>query len=272
MKAVNLIPAEDRKGGGAGAAGRSGGGAYVLLGALAVLVVMVGAWTLAGKSVGDKEADLARVTREADAAEAKAAGMAAYTRFSDLRNKRVQTVSSLADSRFDWSHALHEVSRVLPENAWLTTLVGTVAPGVSVDGVSTAAATLRSGKPVPAVEVSGCTTSQASVAKMLTRMRLIDGVQQVSLAQSEKADTDSGSSGATSGGGAAANTGADCRNGSSHFPKFDLVVFFKPGTAGAASTPTTASQTTTTPATTTPSSTTPSTTTTPSDSATGATK
>ena len=38
MKAVNLIPAEERRD--TGVAGRSGGGAYALLGALVVLVVL----------------------------------------------------------------------------------------------------------------------------------------------------------------------------------------------------------------------------------------
>jgi Tfp pilus assembly protein PilN len=284
MKAVNLIPAEHRKGGGAGAAGRSGGGAHILLGALALVVVLVGAWTVTGRSVTDKEAELARVTREAEAVEAKAGQMASYTKFNDLRNKRVQTVTQLATSRFDWAHALREVARVLPENAWLTSLTGTVAPGVSIVGGG-GGNPLRSALSVPAIEVVGCTTSQSSVAKMMARMRLIDGVQRVSLAAAEKTEGETQGSGqaATTGGGGSAS---DCRNGSAKFPKFQMVVFYRAAAAapaagattaaGAAGSPSTAASTTsaagtattpqssTTPSATTPSTTTPSTTTTAS--------
>jgi Tfp pilus assembly protein PilN len=260
MRAVNLIPADDRRGAG-GAAGRSGGGAYILLGALALFVVMSASYVLAGKSVTDKKSELAQVTRQAEAAEAKAKSLGDYTRFAAMRTKRVQTVSQLANSRFDWSHALHEVARVLPENAWLTSLTGTTSPGVQVGGTT---GQLRSALAVPAIDVTGCTTSQSSVAKMMARMRLIDGVQRVSLEDSAKGDAASGA-----GSGDSANSG-DCRGGSSHFPLFHIVVFYAPSAASATASAggtATASATTAssaTPAsTTTPSSATPSTTTTP---------
>ena len=92
-----------------------------------------------------------------------------------MRAKRTDTVTQLANSRFDWAHALHEIARVLPENAWLTNLSATTSPGVSVGGGS-GSGSLRGAMATPAVELSGCTTSQGSVAKMMARMRLIDGV------------------------------------------------------------------------------------------------
>jgi Tfp pilus assembly protein PilN len=213
MRAVNLIPTEDRRGAG-GAAGRSGGGVYVLLGALALLVVMAGAYVLTGKSLDDKKSELTRVTHEAEQAEARSNALANYTRFASIRTKRVQTVSQLAASRFDWSHALHEVARVLPTNAWLTQLAGTTSPTVNIGGGNP----LRGALPVPALEIHGCTTSQASVARMRARMRLIDGVQRVSLEDAEK--------GEGTGGSIDAATSGDCRGGSRHFPKFSIVVFF----------------------------------------------
>jgi Tfp pilus assembly protein PilN len=242
MRAVNLIPTDQQRGAG-GAAGRSGGGAYILLGALALLVVMAGAYVLAGKKVDDKRAEVARVTQEATAAEAKAQSLTSFTKFSALRVKRVDTVTQLAASRFDWSQALREVARVLPANAWLTTMNGSTSP--SAGGGSG----LRAALQVPAIEITGCTTSQASVAKMMARMRLIDGVQQVSLSSSDKgADTT-----APAGGGA---TG-DCRNGHSHFPMFSIVVFYNATSGVPASTTSAAATTSSTASSTTPSSTTP---------------
>jgi Tfp pilus assembly protein PilN len=216
MRAVNLIPADDRRGAG-GAAGRSNGGAHILLGALALIVVLVAAYTLAGKSVTDKKNELARVNADAAAAQAKTTELSSYTKFAALRTKRVDTVKQLANSRFDWAHALHEVARVMPTNAWLSTLNATTSPTVSGGGGSATA--LRGALPVPAIEVAGCTTSQASVARLMARLRLIDGVQQVSLQDSTKSSTSGGGTGDAGGGG-------DCTGGSSHFPKFDVVVFY----------------------------------------------
>jgi Tfp pilus assembly protein PilN len=218
MRAVNLIPADQQRGAG-GAAGRSGGGVYVFLGALALVVALTAAYVVTGKSLTDKRSDLARITQEATQAEGQAQQLASYTKFASIRTKREQTVQQLAAGRFDWSHALHEVARVLPTNAWLTQLTGTTSPTVTLGGAG--GGSLRGALAVPAIQIAGCTTSQASVAKMMARMRLIDGVQRVSLESSEKGDN------ASAGGGSAdVSGGSDCRGGSRHFPQFNIVVFF----------------------------------------------
>jgi Tfp pilus assembly protein PilN len=219
MRAVNLIPTDQQRGAG-GAAGKSGGGAYILLGALALIVVLAASYVVAGKSVTDKKAKLAELTQQATAAEAKSASLTSYTRFQSIRAKRVETISQLAASRFDWAHALREVSRVLPENAWLTTLTATTSTSVNVGG---GGGNLRSALDVPAIQLQGCTTSQASVAKLIARLRLVDGVQRVSLEDSTKGQestgttvTDTGSAG-----------GGDCRGGHAKFPVFNVDVFFE---------------------------------------------
>lgn len=235
MKAVNLIPTEERRG--AGGAGKSGGAIYVVLGALALLVVALAAHTLAGKTIDDRKSELAGLQQQLAAEQQRAAELQTFATFTSLREKRVQTVSSLAASRFDWGAALHEVSRVVPTNVWLTQLTATVAPGVSVGGGS--AGGLRSALPVPAIELAGCTTSQPNVARTMAAMRRIDGVQRVSLASSEKTET-GGASG-----------GSDCRQGRTKFPQFALVVYFDaPAGAAVGATPATpgAPAATTTPA------------------------
>jgi Tfp pilus assembly protein PilN len=227
MRAVNLIPSDQRRGAG-GAAGRSGGGVYIFLGALALLVVMAGAFVVSGKSVNDKKAQLASLEQQAQQAEQRTQALSSYTKFASVRAKREQTIQQLAAGRVDWAHSLREVARVLPTNAWLTQLTGTSTPAVQVAGGSSTG--LRGALAVPALSIQGCTTSQASVAKMMARMRLIDGVQRVSLEKSEKNDT----SGAGGGGGSASAT--DCRGASRHFPQFSIVVFLDPP-AGAATAP-----------------------------------
>jgi Tfp pilus assembly protein PilN len=229
MRAVNLIPSDQQRGAG-GAAGKSGGGAYVLLGSLALLVALVAVFVTSGKSVNDKKTHLADVTAQAAAAEAKATSLQSYTKFAAIREKRVATVTQLAAGRFDWAHALREVARVLPENAWLTSLTATTSPTVTVSGGATGQ--LRSAISSPAIVVQGCTTSQASVSKLLARLRLVDGVQRVSLEDATKG-VESTSGGQATAGGAS----GDCRGGHAKFPQFNVDVFFDaPSTAVASST------------------------------------
>jgi len=218
---------------------------YVLLGALAVAVVAIFSYVLVQNSVSDRQAELTKVTRDANVAQAQAAALKPYSEFAQLSATRAQTVNSLANSRFDWEQAMRDLALVLPSNVWLTSFVGTVAPGISFGdtgaGSGSNTGTLRSSQPVPAVELVGCTDSQAEVARVLTRLRLVRGVTQVSLASSEKADAAS-SSGGGGGGGAAGDT--DCRHGSAKFPQFQVVAFFKPlpGAPGRAPAPGAAAQ------------------------------
>ncbi len=129
-----------------------------------------------------------------------------------LREQRVQAVSQLVDSRFDWAHAFHELGRVLPRDVSLASLSGTIGSttgaaggaGKSSSATSAAAstsATVASATPpgsVPTFTLSGCATSQTEVALTLDRLRLIDGVSEVTLQSSTK--TTGGGSGGSGGG------------------------------------------------------------------------
>src|SRR3712207_925437 len=118
-----------------------------------------------------------------------------------MRVKRVETVTSLSRSRFNWPFALREVSRVLPADVWLTAVTGTVAPGVQLEdsGGGGATAQLRGQLSSPALELVGCSDSQEAVAKYLARLRSIQGVTRVTLAETEKLDV-AGTSGGAAGG------------------------------------------------------------------------
>jgi Tfp pilus assembly protein PilN len=215
VRAVNLIPAEDRRGLRGGGSG-SGAASYIVLAVLAAVVAMSAAYTLANKSVGDKRAELDSVQTQVETAEATAQRYASYTGFSALRQKRTETVRSLAASRFDWSHALHEIARTIPSNAWLTSMKGTVTPGVSIDGGSSDP--LRNSLPKPAIEIVGCTTGQDAVAKVISSLRRVDGVERVSLSSSQKLEQSA--SNGTDG------QDGDCRNGNARFPQFSMTLFF----------------------------------------------
>jgi len=211
MKAVNLIPGDAPKGARGVAGGGGGIGAYVVLAVLAVVAVMGGASALANRQLADRQTQLAHVEHEAQSAEAKAASLKSYSEMVATRKARVDTIGSLLKGRFDWSHSLREVARVVPSDVSLTSLVGTVTPDSPVEGGG--GATLRSALAVPAIDLIGCAKSHTHVSKLLASLRGIDGVQRVSLASSEKSDS-------------ASLNDTDCR-GTDQMPQFQLTVFYE---------------------------------------------
>jgi Tfp pilus assembly protein PilN len=246
MKAVNLIPVEERRGSSAG--GRSALSAYAVLGVLAALVVMVAAWTLTGKTVNERKGKLAGIEQQATAAESQASKLAPYSAFSDLRKKRAETVASIAKSRFDWSHVMHEVARVIPSNTHLTSLSGSVSSTAPAPSAGGTALQLRGSNPGPAIDIVGCAPGQANVSRLMSRLRLIDGVEHVTLAESSKPDGQV-SPDATAGG---SSGDSDCRYADA-VAKFDILMVFAappaiaaPAAPAAGGTAAPASQTTTT--------------------------
>jgi len=227
MRAVNLIPADERRGGAHGK-GRTGAGVYVVLGVMATVVVMVTVTMVAGRQVDAKRSDLAGVRAETAVHQREVTRLAGFTEFATLRAQRQETVTSLAKSRFNWADALREVARTIPRDTQLVSLTGTVAPGVPIEGGS-GADPLRASLPVPAFELKGCTGSQAAVARVIAAMRRIEGVQRVSLSSSEKTEQGGGGGGSGAGGGGAAG---DCRGGSSRVPAFSMTIFFEAPAAG----------------------------------------
>lgn len=215
MRAVNLIPAEQRESG-VNLLGRSDGAALavvVLLVGLAVLAFMYGS---AKHSESKSKAELTTVNAELANARAQVGRLAPYTSFIAMANQRVQDVSALVASRFDWSHAFHELGRVLPRHVSLTSLQGNVGAGTEAAGASpspgsaTTSATPTSATPpgsTPTFTLTGCATSQSEVAQTLQRLRLMDGAVDVelqsSVTSSSGGGSTAGSAGATSCGGVA---------------------------------------------------------------------
>jgi Tfp pilus assembly protein PilN len=211
VRAVNLIPSEHRRGGAAGlGAGRSEGAAYAVLGLLAGFALLALLYGVARHHVSSQRTQLASVQARMQRAHETASGLSSYTSFLSLREQRVQSVTSLVDSRFDWAQSLHELGRVLPHDATITSLNGTIGAAAGATGGSSAGAaaggSVSSATPpgsVPTFTLTGCATSQAEVALTLQRLRLIDGVANVTLQSSSKSS-------------ATASSG-QCSNGHSSF-------------------------------------------------------
>jgi Tfp pilus assembly protein PilN len=220
MRAVNLLTPELRssqKGSGAprpSALSTQGGiGAFVLLGALALIVAGVAGYVLSTNVVKDRQANLAAVSAKNDATVQRAAQLKPYSDFQTLAQERASTVQALAGARFDWEQSLRDLSRALPRDVYLSQLKGTVGNG-SATGAAPGSG-IRGAIGAPAIELSGCTKSQPAVATMMSRLRNVQGVTRVSLSKSEKTDNQTGSGTAV----------GPCGKGSP--PTFEVVVFFE---------------------------------------------
>jgi hypothetical protein len=163
MRAVNLIP-QDQRGGAKRGAGRSQGGAYAVLGVVGGLALLALVYGLAAHQVSSRKAKLVTVEAQAQRAQATAAQLAPYTSFQSLREQRVNAVNQLVNSRFDWAHTFHEFGRVLPPEVSITSISGTIA-SVAPPVASTANSTTgpsSSGGVQPAGSASSAPGSAAS--------------------------------------------------------------------------------------------------------------
>jgi Tfp pilus assembly protein PilN len=233
VRAVNLIPSEARGDAGLGG-GRSGGGAYAVLGLLAGLTLLVLLYGIAHHQVSDRHAEVAAINARAQRATENAGQLSTYTSFISMHDERLQAVSQLASSRFAWAHALYELGRVLPFGVSISSLDGNVGSAGSTSGASsapkggTAVASATPPGSVPTFTLTGCATSQETVAVMLNRLSLIHGVTEATL-QSSTASSGAGASSA----GASGNASAKCPSGS---PTFSVLVTYAPLPGGSAAT------------------------------------
>jgi hypothetical protein len=213
VKAVNLIPPEERPGRPVGV-GRSQGAAYAVLVVIGGLALMAYLYGRADHRIKNDRAQVASLTRQTQEVQQSAERLAPYTSFVAQQETREQAVESLIDSRFDWAHVFHEFGRVLPAGVSVSSLSGTVGSTTSAassPGTGGASSVTPPGT-VPTFALAGCATSQPVVALTLQRLRLIDGVSEVSLQNS-------------TGAGGSSSSGGNCPPGG---PTFDVTITFDP--------------------------------------------
>jgi len=231
MRAVNLIPSDARRVGIRRGAGRLDP-AHAVIAVLAFALAFATIYTLTSNTISSRKAKLAGLQAELVQEQAQSARLANYVAFEQLAQTRVATVREIASARFDWHSALADLAKVVPANTALQALSGTVVPSATVSGSSGTGSALRGDEPGPAIELSGCTKTQDEVAQLMSRLRLIDGVNRVTLNSSTKATSGAGGA-SVSGGSGGCNP---------NWPAFDIVVFFQPvanaGPSGLAASPT----------------------------------
>jgi len=220
MRPVNLIPLSDRHG--QNAPLRTGPVAYILIGALVLALVGVTALVLTGNQISDRKSELAQIKREDAVATARAESLAPYAQFAALHAERVATISSLANSRFDWERVMRELALILPHDVWLVGLDATASPEAGGSGGGSMRASIAG----PALAISGCAAGQEAVAGFVTALKDIEGVTRVGVESSELADQEEGAGSASgSESGEGGGDSSDCRT-RSFISQFSIVVAF----------------------------------------------
>jgi Tfp pilus assembly protein PilN len=203
MKAVNLIPSDQRR---AKASGNVSGGAYGVLGVLAVLLVMAVAYVMTTNSVNDRQSQAAQARQDADAAEGKSKQLGAFTDFASIKQQRLTAVTAAAQTRFDWERFMRELARVMPADSWVHTTNASVSGDTSGGNLSSPSTTVAA----PEANLLGCTPRQSDVALMMVRLEQMYRVSDVTLNESTQESAGGVTSLQTCG----------------HLYKFDLTVTF----------------------------------------------
>jgi Tfp pilus assembly protein PilN len=185
MRAVNLIPVEARKGGGAGGLGRSGGLVYVVLGGLTVLVALAAMYGLTSSKIGDNRSELKVIQQRSAEAQSRLAEDAGGATLAQTSAAKALTVKQLAESRTDWAATFDAIARTLPTTTTLTTIDASTTPAAAAPGAAPAPGAPGSG---PSVKMAGCAPSQRAVAMLMPRLRTVPGVETVSLGSSTAAE------------------------------------------------------------------------------------
>jgi Tfp pilus assembly protein PilN len=183
MRAVNLLPSEERGG------RRRPPAAPLAVAGVGVLVASVlaaGFFSASGK-VDERERELTAVERQLAAAR-RAAKPSKPTPRPGRTTERDQRLTALNDAlakRLAWDRVLRDVSLVLPDDVWLTSLRAD-APEAAEAGSEAAEAGSEPTTPAAGrtLTFTGFTYSQESVARLLRRLGLSRELANVRLQQS----------------------------------------------------------------------------------------
>jgi Tfp pilus assembly protein PilN len=181
MRAFNLLPKDD----GRQVAERRGPSAPQLGIAVAglVLVAALGSlFLISNAQVADKKAERAELVdqlaaREVPVEEPKPEGSGDATLIQE-RDARTGALGSALGNRVAWDRILRELSLVLPEDVWLSSLTGTTAP--PVDAAQPADPNAVAATP-SGFEITGYARQQSDLAQLLSRLTVLPEVETASL-------------------------------------------------------------------------------------------
>jgi Tfp pilus assembly protein PilN len=230
---VNLLPAKHRP---RTPTGGQQGSAYVVVGVLGALLVLVVFYVLTVNGVNSRKDQIARAKASTAELQAQASELSAYGNFVAIKEERVSSVKQLADGRIDWERLTRGLARLLPNQVWLISASASATGNPSAAGASggapSGATSPSSGSEagagaMPKVALSGCAPSHSAVAVTLVRLRELPGATDVTLVGITRPQQVQSTGGGAAAAPAAASGDSDC--GSVHgrqAAKWDATVTF----------------------------------------------
>ena len=186
MRAVNLLPREQvvqkRE-------PRNPVALVAMIGGAVVLLALVAGFLLANRSVDRQRQALASARAELAVTPAKK--MSAQTQsfrsaVLSQREERSLALASALGERVAWDRILRRMALVMPDDVWLTSLVGST-PLQSATSTTTTSTTSTTPSVLPptatALTMQGYTYSQAGVARLLERLQVLPDLKNVQLKQ-----------------------------------------------------------------------------------------
>ena len=174
MRAVNLLPRDLEQGKKSPAAPLIAGCAGFVL----ATGILAGGYLSASGKVGSANSQIAALNAELVAVPKPQAAPANVSALPQERQARVGALATALSQRIAWDRLLREVSLVLPEDVWLTSLnaqtpAPNVAPGAAPTSTDDSSFSLH-----------GFTYSQEGVARLLSRLQVVPDLQDVALQES----------------------------------------------------------------------------------------
>jgi Tfp pilus assembly protein PilN len=180
MRPINLLPTRYQP---ARASGERPGIGYAVIGALAVILLMLVLYVVTNNGINDAKDKTAKAQAEQQAAQAKIGQLQAYGDFASLKQQREAAVKNVAAVRFDYERLMREIALVLPHNTYLTQFTAGTGGAAGATPTSTSGTASATG---PTLSVTGCAPSHPGVATAIVRLRKLHNVTDVNLQDSTK--------------------------------------------------------------------------------------
>jgi Tfp pilus assembly protein PilN len=177
MRAVNLLPLDARVGRRRPPAAPL---AVAAAGVLAASLLAVAFFSASGR-VDEREQELATLEQQLETARRAAKPKPAESGVAAEREQRFTALNDAMAKRLAWDRVLRELSLVVPDDVWLSSLA---AGGGSTASTTTTTTTDPAAAGAQTLTFNGFTYSQESVARLLSRLALVPDFGNVKLQKS----------------------------------------------------------------------------------------
>jgi type IV pilus assembly PilN-like protein len=178
VRAVNLLPRDDPRGGPRQHDPVMIGGVAAVV---AVTAIIAALFLASSAGVADKQKRFDAAQSELDSTPVPPPAPEGNSALAQDKGQRIAALSAALSKRLAWDRVFRELSLVLPEDVWLSTLSAKAPDAAAAPGAPSAGFT-----------INGQTYSHDGVARLLARLALVPHLTGVQLQHSARAVSESG--------------------------------------------------------------------------------